>query len=114
MAEKKIVDARGSFCPGPLMELIAAIKMVEVGDEIEVLSSDKGSAAEIPQWIPAFFWNHEKRTGPEVSPRIFPFNQQLKRRLKEQCAHDAVIPHGLRSQRRPHHARDRSIAKVPG
>lgn len=51
MAEKKIVDARGSFCPGPLMELIAAIKMVEVGDEIEVLSSDKGSAAEIPQWI---------------------------------------------------------------
>jgi len=51
MAEKRIVDARGSFCPGPLMELIAAIKMVEVGDEIEVLSSDKGSAAEIPQWI---------------------------------------------------------------
>ena len=51
MAEKKIIDARGSFCPGPLMELIAAIKMVEVGDEIEVLSSDKGSAGEIPQWI---------------------------------------------------------------
>jgi len=51
MAEKKIVDARGSFCPGPLMELIAAIKMVEIGDEIEVLSTDKGSAGEIPQWI---------------------------------------------------------------
>lgn len=51
MAEKKLVDARGSFCPGPLMELIAAIKMVEVGDEIEVLSSDKGSANEIPQWL---------------------------------------------------------------
>jgi TusA-related sulfurtransferase len=51
MADKRIVDACGSFCPGPLMELIAAIKMVEVGDEIEVLSSDKGSTAEIPQWI---------------------------------------------------------------
>jgi tRNA 2-thiouridine synthesizing protein A len=51
MSEKKIIDARGSFCPGPLMELIAGIKMVEVGDEIEVLSTDKGSAAEIPQWI---------------------------------------------------------------
>ena len=51
MAEKKIVDARGSFCPGPLMELIAAIKMVGIGDEIEVLSTDKGSAAEIPQWL---------------------------------------------------------------
>jgi len=33
------------------MELIAAMKMVEVGDEIEVLSSDKGSATDIPEWI---------------------------------------------------------------
>lgn len=48
---RKIIDARGSFCPGPLMELIAAMKMVEVGDEIEVLSSDKGSSTEIPEWI---------------------------------------------------------------
>ena len=51
MADRKVIDARGSFCPGPLMELIAAMKMVNVGDEIEVLSSDKGSANEIPQWI---------------------------------------------------------------
>jgi len=51
MAERKVIDARGSFCPGPLMELIAGIKMVGVGDEIEVLSSDKGSAGEIPQWL---------------------------------------------------------------
>ncbi|MGE5338646.1 MAG: sulfurtransferase TusA family protein [Gemmatimonadota bacterium] len=48
---RKVIDARGSFCPGPLMELIAAMKMVEVGDEIEILSSDKGSATEIPDWI---------------------------------------------------------------
>lgn len=47
----RIVDARGSFCPGPLMELIAAMKMVAVGDEIEVLSTDKGSATDIPEWI---------------------------------------------------------------
>jgi TusA-related sulfurtransferase len=51
MADRKVIDARGSFCPGPLMELIAAMKMVNVGDEIEVLSTDKGSASEIPQWI---------------------------------------------------------------
>ncbi len=51
MAEKRIIDARGSFCPGPLMELIAAMKMVEVGDEIEILSTDKGSAGDIPQWL---------------------------------------------------------------
>jgi hypothetical protein len=53
-------------------------------------------------------------SGTEVSPRILSLNQQLARRLREQCAHDAVIPHGLRSQRRPPHACHRSIAKVPG
>ena len=51
MANRKVIDARGSFCPGPLMELIAAMKMVEVGDEIEILSTDKGSATDIPEWI---------------------------------------------------------------
>lgn len=51
MGDRKVIDARGSFCPGPLMELIAAIKLVEVGDELEVLSSDKGSASDIPEWI---------------------------------------------------------------
>jgi tRNA 2-thiouridine synthesizing protein A len=51
MAEKKVIDARGTFCPGPLMELIAGIKLIEVGDELEVLSSDKGSANDIPEWV---------------------------------------------------------------
>ena len=51
MAEKKVIDARGTFCPGPLMELIAGMKLIEVGDELEVRSADKGSASDIPEWI---------------------------------------------------------------
>ncbi len=51
MSNRRVIDARGSFCPGPLMELIAAMKMSAVGEEIEILSSDKGSATEIPEWI---------------------------------------------------------------
>lgn len=51
MAEKIIVDGRGSFCPGPLMELIAALKSSQIGDELEVLSTDKGSANDIPEWV---------------------------------------------------------------
>jgi len=51
MAVKQKIDARGAFCPGPLMELIAALKLVDVGDEIEVWSSDKGSVSDIPQWV---------------------------------------------------------------
>ena len=48
---KKIVDGRGSFCPGPLMDMIAVLKSSQIGDELEVLSTDKGSANEIPEWV---------------------------------------------------------------
>ena len=51
MSTRKIVDARGSFCPGPLMELIAQLKSAAVGDELEVLSTDEGSAKDIPEWV---------------------------------------------------------------
>jgi tRNA 2-thiouridine synthesizing protein A len=47
----RTVDARGSFCPGPLMELIRAIRESQVGDVIAVRSSDKGSKVDIPKWI---------------------------------------------------------------
>ena len=51
MSTRQKIDARGAFCPGPLMELIATLKLVQIGDEIEVWSSDKGSAADIPEWV---------------------------------------------------------------
>jgi TusA-related sulfurtransferase len=47
----RTVDARGSYCPGPLMELIRAIREGTVGDIIAVYSSDKGSKTDIPKWI---------------------------------------------------------------
>jgi tRNA 2-thiouridine synthesizing protein A len=47
----KEVDARGSFCPGPLMELIRAFKTAPVGSTLAVLSSDPGSSKDIPVWI---------------------------------------------------------------
>ena len=47
----RVVDARGSFCPGPLMELIRAIRESQVGDVIAVYSSDKGSKTDIPKWV---------------------------------------------------------------
>ncbi len=53
LSELKIdrtIDARGSFCPGPLMELIRAMKEGKVGDVIAVLSTDSGSKKDIPAW----------------------------------------------------------------
>ncbi len=47
----KEIDARGSFCPGPLMELIRGVKVLPVGGVLAVLSSDPGSARDIPAWV---------------------------------------------------------------
>ena len=45
------IDARGSFCPGPLMELIRAIREGAVGDVLAVISTDNGSKTDIPAWV---------------------------------------------------------------
>jgi tRNA 2-thiouridine synthesizing protein A len=45
------IDGRGMPCPGPLMSLIGAIREGQVGDVIEVLSSDEGSKTDIPAWL---------------------------------------------------------------
>jgi TusA-related sulfurtransferase len=47
----RTVDARGSYCPGPLMELIRAIREEQVGAVIAVLSTDAGSKLDIPKWV---------------------------------------------------------------
>jgi tRNA 2-thiouridine synthesizing protein A len=48
--QPKVIDARGSFCPGPLMELLRNIKEGKVGDVFEIWSSDSGSQRDIPKW----------------------------------------------------------------
>jgi len=48
---RRVVDARGSYCPGPLMELIRTIRESEVGTVIAVYSSDNGSRTDIPKWV---------------------------------------------------------------
>lgn len=45
------IDARGMACPGPLMNLIGAIRQGQVGQVFEVLSSDEGSKTDIPAWV---------------------------------------------------------------
>jgi tRNA 2-thiouridine synthesizing protein A len=47
----KTIDARGMACPGPLMALIGAIRQGQVGDVIEVWSSDQGSRTDIRAWV---------------------------------------------------------------
>jgi len=47
----RIVDARGSYCPGPLMELIRVIRESDPGQVIAIYSSDSGSRTDIPRWV---------------------------------------------------------------
>ena len=47
----RVIDARGSYCPGPLMELIRVIRESAVGDVLAVYSSDAGSKTDIPKWV---------------------------------------------------------------
>ncbi len=51
MNENKIVDARNTYCPGPLMELITYMKQADIGDTLELLSTDKGTADDVPEWV---------------------------------------------------------------
>ncbi|NOZ86558.1 MAG: sulfurtransferase TusA family protein [Deltaproteobacteria bacterium] len=47
---EKTVDARGTACPGPLLEAKRAITSVSKGGIMEVLSSDEGTNEDIPLW----------------------------------------------------------------
>jgi TusA-related sulfurtransferase len=47
----RVVDARGSYCPGPLMELIRSIRESQPGQVLAVYSSDTGSRTDIPKWV---------------------------------------------------------------
>jgi len=46
----KVVDARGTACPGPLLEAKRAMASVPKGEVMEVLSSDEGTNEDIPLW----------------------------------------------------------------
>jgi TusA-related sulfurtransferase len=50
LAADKIIDARGTACPGPLLEAKKGIGAVKVGQIIEVKSNDKGSRKDISAW----------------------------------------------------------------
>lgn len=46
----KSVDARGTACPGPLLEAKKGIASLGSGEIMEVLSADEGTRIDIPKW----------------------------------------------------------------
>ena len=45
------VDARGSACPGPILEAKKGIAKVKKGQVLEVLASDEGTRSDLPVWV---------------------------------------------------------------
>ena len=50
MALKKVIDARGLYCPGPLQVLKGVIKQLKPGSVLELLADDPDSQDEIRNW----------------------------------------------------------------
>lgn len=46
----KVVDARGSACPGPLLEAKKGIGAIKVGEVLEIWSGDPRTRQDIPKW----------------------------------------------------------------
>ena len=47
---QKIVDARGTACPGPLLAAKKAMGAMQPGEIMEILSSDEGTKRDVPKW----------------------------------------------------------------
>jgi len=45
------VDARGAACPGPLMDLIGAIRGRDTGDVVLLLSDNEQSLTDVREWV---------------------------------------------------------------
>ena len=46
----KSVDARATACPGPLLAAKKAVRELESGQLMEVLSADSATKRDIPKW----------------------------------------------------------------
>lgn len=50
LAVQKVVDARGTSCPGPILAAKKGIITVKVGELMEVQATDSGTLKDLPAW----------------------------------------------------------------
>jgi len=50
VGSRRVVDSRGSFCPGPITDLFKAYRAANLGDEIEVWATDPAAKSDITAW----------------------------------------------------------------
>jgi tRNA 2-thiouridine synthesizing protein A len=47
---RRVVDSRGSFCPGPITDLFKAYRSSSLGDEIELWATDPAAKSDVEAW----------------------------------------------------------------
>jgi TusA-related sulfurtransferase len=67
----KIVDARGSACPGPLLEAKKGIGAVSIGQVLEIWSSDPVTKTDIDAWATKVGHAFLGYTGADGYDRVF-------------------------------------------
>jgi TusA-related sulfurtransferase len=50
LTAQKVVDARGTSCPGPILAAKKGMVSLRVGDLMEVLATDSGTLRDLPAW----------------------------------------------------------------
>lgn len=54
----KVLDAKGQFCPMPILNTKKTMQTMEVGQILQVIGTDPGTERDLPAWC--------KRTGNEL------------------------------------------------
>lgn len=71
MVAAKVVDARGSACPGPLLEAKKGMGAIKVGEVLEVWSGDANTRNDLPQWAAKVGHEHLGHLAADGYDRIF-------------------------------------------
>ncbi|MFX1251386.1 MAG: sulfurtransferase TusA family protein [Promethearchaeota archaeon] len=71
------LDARNLSCPQPIMKSVKALRALDIGQVLEILTTDPGSKADIPAWVRST--GHELLVFEECGSKEFRF---LVKRVK--------------------------------
>lgn len=50
LAHARLLDARGTFCPVPIIETAKAVRAMAAGEVLLVLGTDPGIESDMPAW----------------------------------------------------------------
>jgi tRNA 2-thiouridine synthesizing protein A len=48
--QRKVIDSRGSFCPGPITDLFKAYRASNIGDILELWATDPAAKSDVTAW----------------------------------------------------------------